>query len=270
MEWWQAVVLAILQGITEFLPISSSAHLILPSQLFGWPDQGLAFDVAVHVGTLIAVMSYFRADIKHLITGFYCQTIKKQPNQDGRLAWWIVIATLPAAFIGFCFESQVEEHLRHSLVIASTTIIFGLLLWFADTRPNLVKNMQQISARQAFYIGCAQVLALIPGTSRSGITMTAAMLMGYTRQAAARFSFLISIPLILLAGSYKAYELAVTIQPIPWSFIFVGALVSAVSAYICIYLFLKIIEQLSMFPFVVYRLLLGVVLLLGLAFGLIN
>lgn len=267
MEWWQAIVLAILQGLTEFLPISSSAHLILPSHLLGWPDQGLAFDVAVHVGTLLAVMSYFRHDIVKLMKGFIDSTFFATPNMDGKLAWCIIIATLPAGFIGLCLNGSIEAYLRDALVIATTTTVFGLLLWYADQKTQLTKTLSQIGFRQALFIGCAQALALIPGTSRSGITITAALLLGFDRQAAARFSFLLSIPLILLAGSYKTYELLTTTHPIPWSFIFMGALVSCISAYICIYLFLKLIEKLSMTPFVIYRLILGLFLFIGVALG---
>lgn len=267
MELWQAIILAILQGLTEFLPISSSAHLILPSQLLGWPDQGLAFDVAVHVGTLLAVMSYFRKDIVDITKGFIDSTFLAKPNMNGKLAWCIVLATIPAGIVGICLNGSVEEYLRNSLVIATTTTVFGVLLWYADRKPNLTTPLSHISFKQAVIIGCAQALALIPGTSRSGITITAAMLMGFDRQSAARFSFLLSIPLILLAGSYKTYELLSTTSPIPWSFIFIGALVSCISAYVCIYLFLKLIEQLSMTPFVIYRLLLGAFLFIGVYLG---
>lgn len=270
MEWWQAVVLAILQGLTEFLPISSSAHLILPSQLLGWPDQGLAFDVAVHVGTLAAVMTYFRQDIKQILSGLIQQHVHQTPNSEARLAWWVIIATIPAGLFGICLDDLIENYLRNALVIATSTIIFGLLLWYADTREQLVKQITDMPANHALYIGLSQALALIPGTSRSGITITAAMLMGYSRSAAARFSFLISMPLILLAGSYKSYELFTTVTPIPWSFIVMGALVSAISAYICIYFFLKLIEQLSMKPFVIYRLLLGCFLIVFVAMGLVE
>lgn len=267
MEWWQAVVLAILQGLTEFLPISSSAHLILPSHLLGWPDQGLAFDVAVHVGTLVAVMAYFRHDIIKLTKGFLDSTFLAKPNMDGKLAWCIILATLPAGFLGLCLNGSVETYLRNALVIATTTTVFGLLLWYADSKDNLTKSIGQIGFRQALIIGCSQALALIPGTSRSGITITTAMLLGFDRQTAARFSFLMSIPLILLAGSYKTYEMLITTTPIPWAFILMGAAVSCISAYICIYFFLKLIEQLSMKPFVIYRLILGGFLFLGVALG---
>ncbi len=267
MEWWQAVVLAILQGITEFLPVSSSAHLILPSQLLGWPDQGLAFDVAVHVGTLLAVTLYFRHDIVNLIKGFVQSTFLKTPNQDGQLAWWIIIATLPAGLFGLALNGFISEYLRHAAVIASTTIIFGLLLLVADKRKNLTKTLANMPMSHALYIGFAQALALIPGTSRSGITITMALFLGYDRNQAARFSFLISIPLILLAGAYKTYEMITIANPIPWSYIFMGAFVSCISAYICIHYFLKLIEQLSMMPFVIYRLALGAFLFFAVFIG---
>lgn len=270
MEWWQAVILAIVQGLTEFLPISSSAHLILPSHILGWPDQGLAFDVAVHVGTLMAVIGYFRKDIRQLIRGFIQTTFLAKPNPDGKLAWYIALATVPAGLLGLLLNGSVEAYLRDAAVIASTTIIFGLLLLFADSRSNLNKTLTDMPLSQALFIGMAQAIALIPGTSRSGITMTAAMLMGYERSAAARFSFLLSIPLILLAGGYKAAELLISGEQIPWGLIFMGALVSCISAYICIYFFLKLIEQLSMLPFVIYRLLLGGLLFLALGFNWIS
>ena len=267
MDWWQAVILAIVQGLTEFLPISSSAHLILPSQVLGWPDQGLAFDVAVHVGTLLAVIWYFRSDIRQLIKGFIQTTFMAQPNEDGKLAWYIGLATIPAGLLGYFLNGSVEEYLRNAAVIASTTILFGLLLLYADGKTNLKKTIKDMPLSQAIFIGMAQAIALIPGTSRSGITMTAAMLMGYERSTAARFSFLLSIPLILLAGGYKAYELLTLNQVIPWGFIALGAIVSCISAYICIYFFLKLIEQLSMLPFVIYRLALGGFLFLALGVG---
>lgn len=267
MEWWQAVILAIVQGLTEFLPISSSAHLILPSQLLGWPDQGLAFDVAVHVGTLLAVIWYFKSDIRKLIKGFISTTFLGKPNVDGRLAWYIGLATIPAGLLGLLLNGSVEEYLRDAAVIGTTTVFFGLLLLFADSRSNLQKTLTDMPLSQAIFIGMAQAIALIPGTSRSGITMTAAMLMGYERSAAARFSFLLSIPLILLAGGYKGCELMMSGHSIPWDMIIMGAIVSCVSAYICIYFFLKLIEQLSMLPFVIYRLVLGGFLFLALGFN---
>ncbi|MBV1874651.1 MAG: undecaprenyl-diphosphate phosphatase, partial [Gammaproteobacteria bacterium] len=174
MDVFQAVMLALIQGLTEFLPISSSAHLILPSKLFGWPDQGLAFDVAVHVGTLSAVMLYFRKDIVSMTVGGGRSVVQRRWNPDSRLLLMVVIATIPAGIAGLILNDYVDEYLRFTWIIATTTLIFGLLLWYADTKGARNKKMSEVVLQTALLIGFAQALALIPGTSRSGITITAA------------------------------------------------------------------------------------------------
>ncbi len=262
MEWFHVVALAIIQGITEFLPISSSAHLILPSEVLGWPDQGLAFDVAVHVGSLLAVLIYFRQDVWLLATNWGKQlSFQQHDKQQATLAWLVIFATIPAGLAGLLFNDFIEEHLRSSLVIAVTTILFGVVLLLSERFSKMTVNEYNLGWKRALLIGLAQMLALIPGTSRSGITMTAALFLGLTRTAAARFSFLLSIPLILAAGGKKTQELLDAGIAAPWLEIIVGVLLSAVSAYLCIHYFLKLIEKLGFLPFVVYRLLLGTVLL---------
>lgn len=261
MDVFQTVLLALIQGITEFLPISSSAHLILPSQLLGWPDQGLAFDVAVHLGTLIAVVVYFRQDISNLFVAWFGQFSGDGVNHDARLAWFIIIATIPAGIAGLLGKGFIEENLRSALVIAVTTLLFGMLLWFADVRNQGQKRLLELTLLGAVIIGCAQALALIPGTSRSGITITAALLLGFSRQDSARFSFLLSIPIILLSSGLLALDLLDS-PSVDWQALIIGTLVSGVSAYVCIYYFLAFINRLGMLPFVVYRLILGCVLLL--------
>ncbi|WP_111639563.1 undecaprenyl-diphosphate phosphatase [Marinomonas shanghaiensis] len=261
MLWYQIVFLAVIQGLTEFLPISSSAHLILPAQLLDWPDQGLAFDVAVHVGTLIAIVSYFRRDIMQIIVA-WCVSIKdKQSTPNSRLGWWIILATLPACVAGLVFDGFIESHLRSLEVIAYTTIGFGVLLWLSDRYGTTTKTEHELGVKSVLFIGFAQALALIPGTSRSGITMTAARFMGFSRESAARFSFLLSIPLILAAGGLKSIELVSSNMLVDWEGIFMGVVLSALSAYFCIYLFLKWLNTIGFFPFFVYRLILGLVLL---------
>lgn len=260
MEWMHVFFLAIIQGLTEFLPVSSSAHLILPSKLLGWPDQGLAFDVGVHVGTLAAVMFYYRTDIGLMIVAFLKSLTGKQ-SVNGFTAWFVISATVPAIIFGFLLNDIVDQYGRSLLVIAGTTLIFGALLWFADSRKQGVKTLDQLNLKQAIYIGLAQAIALIPGTSRSGITMTAALLMGYKREAAAKFSFLLSIPVIMAAGSYKGLELATSEMLVRWDMVIVGIVLSASAALMCIYLFLKWLEKVGMLPFVIYRMLLGVSLL---------
>ena len=175
MDLIQILVLAVIQGLSEFLPISSSAHLILPSELLGWPDQGLAFDVAVHVGSLAAVIMYFRRDIAALIAAFFASAVKGQHSAESRLCWYIVLGTIPVGLSGLWFDELIEQHLRSIAVIAATTIFFGLLLGMADRRAKESHGLDKLTWRSALWIGLAQALALIPGTSRSGITMTAAL-----------------------------------------------------------------------------------------------
>ena len=260
MDWLQVTILALIQGLTEFLPISSSAHLILPSQLFGWEDQGLAFDVGVHVGTLSAVMLYFRKDIVTMI-GAWLNSLRGRMSPEGWLAWYVALATIPAVAFGLAINDIIDVYGRSILVIAGTTLIFGALLWWADVNRTEVRPLEKITLKDAMIIGVAQAVALIPGTSRSGITITAALMLGLERQAAARFSFLLSIPVILGAGMLKGKELMETGTDAQWVMVAGGAAIAAVSAYSCIHLFLKWLDRIGMLPFVIYRLALGVALL---------
>ena len=266
MGWFEAFVLALVQGLTEFLPISSSAHLILPSQVLGWEDQGLAFDVAVHVGTLLAIVLYFRDDLVMLLKAWLVSlkgpsAVPAESKEHARLAWLILTATVPAGLAGVLFNDFISEHLRSTLVIASTTIVFGLLLWFSDSHGTRTRALGDIDLKTAVFIGLSQALALIPGTSRSGITMTTALLLGLTRDAAARFSFLLSVPLIAAAGGLKTKELLETGTDAQLQLIGFATLVAFISAFFCIHFFLRFLERIGFMPFVVYRLCLGVVLL---------
>jgi len=262
MDLIQIIVLSLLQGFTEFLPISSSAHLILPSQVLGWADQGLAFDVATHIGTLAAVILYFRRDVISIGQGWLSTGFTKEVNTDAHLAWAIIIATIPAGLVGLCCGDWIESNFRSSEVIAYSTIGFGLLLLAADRMASEHKDIVQMTLIAALIIGIFQAFALIPGTSRSGITITAALFLGFQRQSAARFSFLISIPLILAAGLLKTKELVEQATQVDWTEIGLAAFISAVSAYVCIYFFLAMINRIGMMPFVVYRLILGAILLI--------
>jgi len=260
MDWIQVTFLALIQGLTEFLPISSSAHLILPSQLFGWEDQGLAFDVGVHVGTLSAVMLYFRKDIGEMIVAWLKSLTGKQ-SPEGWLAWYVALATIPAVAFGLAINDIIDVYGRSILVIAGTTLIFGALLFWADRNRTEVRSLKEMGLKDAMIIGFAQAVALIPGTSRSGITITAALMAGYDRQSAARFSFLLSIPVILGAGLLKAKDLAETGTDAQWTMVGGGAVIAALSAYACIHLFLQWLNRIGMTPFVIYRMLLGLALL---------
>ncbi len=256
----EVIILAIIQGITEFLPISSSAHLILPSAVLGWQDQGLLFDVAVHVGTLFAVLIYFRQDIARLTLG-WLQSLGGKHSTDSKLAWWVILATIPAALAGLLAADLIEAYLRSPYVIAITTIVFGLALWYADVFAKKQYSMDSLGFKQALFIGLAQAVALIPGTSRSGITLTAGLMLGLDRVSAARFSFLLSIPIIVLSGGYQATKLIAEPQSYAVSAILLGTALSFISALLCIHWFMKLINRIGMLPFVIYRLVLGTGLL---------
>ncbi len=260
MEWMQAILLAVVQGLTEFLPISSSAHLVLVPYLFGWRDQGLAFDVAVHVGSLVAVLAYFRHQLVDLAQGWWRQVTGNGESEASRLAWAVLLATIPVALVGGVFYEWVEAYLRDPLVIATTTLGFALLLGWADRSGLRTRSESDITWRDIIVVGCAQALALVPGTSRAGITITAGLWVGLRRRAAARFSFLLSIPAIALAGGRKTWDLIIAPNSIPWVLVLAGAVVSGVTAFLCIHWFLKLVERIGLSPFVVYRVVLAVVL----------
>lgn len=254
-ELFRLVVLALLQGLTEFLPISSSAHLILPAQLLGWPDQGLAFDIAVHAGSLLAVLIYFRVDLQQMGSGSLLALQRRQWNPQARMVLLLCIATIPVGVAGVLLEDLVATTLRSVGVIAIATIGFGLLLGWADRRRTAVNT--ELNIRTAIWIGCAQMLAIIPGTSRSGITITAALLCGLDRQAAARFSFLLSIPVILGAALVLGFEQSQSSLTIAWGSLALAFMVAAVTAYLTIGWFLTLIDRIGLMPFVVYRCVLG-------------
>lgn len=261
MDYLQAVVLALLQGLTEFLPISSSAHLILFPRLFDWPDQGLAFDVAVHVGTLAAVALYFKVDIKRLASAWYADVFAGTRSEESRLAWAVIVGTIPVLLFGlFLVNSWLIEYLRNPLLIAATTLGFALLLWWADSSGSRTKDEYTLTLKQAVIIGCAQAFALIPGTSRSGVTITAGLALGLTRSAAARFSFLLSIPVIVAAGSVEFLELVQQPEQVSWSILVLATLISAITAYLTVHYFLALIERVGLIPFVTYRILLSLLL----------
>ncbi|MCP3687281.1 MAG: undecaprenyl-diphosphate phosphatase [Gammaproteobacteria bacterium] len=257
MDPQQLVVLAIVQGLSEFLPVSSSAHLILVPLLLKWPDQGLAFDIAVHVGSLLAVLGYFRVEVMSMLKAWLQSLLGDEPSANSRLAWWVILGTLPAVAVGYLSKDIIETQLRSPWVIAIATIVFGLLLWVADRARKHRKTEYQLTLGNVLMIGFFQALALIPGTSRSGITITAGLLLGMTRSAAARFSFLLSMPLIFASGVLQTLDLLHEPVAIDWFALLLAVLLSAVSAGLCIHFFLRLIDKVGMLPFVVYRLLLG-------------
>ncbi len=254
MDPIQAIVLAIVQGLSEFLPISSSGHLILVPHFLGWADQGLAFDVAVHIGTLLAVVAYFRKQLFAMARAWLGSFAGQGLSPDARLAWCIVVGTIPVGLVGLLFSDLIEKMLRNPLFVAGTLSFFGLLMWLADRLGRQQRDEYTVGWRDALLIGGAQALALMPGTSRSGVTMTMARTLGLTRDAAARFSFLLAVPGIAMAGGYELLQLLE--EPagsVNWSMMSLGLVVSAITGYLCIHGLLKVINRIGLMPFAIYR-----------------
>jgi undecaprenyl-diphosphatase len=256
VSYQQGIVLGLVQGLTEFLPVSSSGHLILVPLLFGWPDQGLAFDAVTHLGTLAALLAYFRAELRALMAG----TLSR------RLALMIVVATIPAGVAGLVFGRWIETHVRSALVIAVTTAAWGLVMWLADRRavasvPGTGEPLERVTWTQGLVAGTAQALALIPGTSRSGITITAGLLTRLDRATAARYAFLLSIPITAAAGSYKTLHLVRHGTPAGEAGPLVLAVLTAfASGWFAVWFLVNYLRTRSLRPFVVYRLALAAVI----------
>lgn len=263
LDFFQVTILAVLQGATEFLPVSSSGHLILPSLLFAWHDQGLTFDVAVHVGTLFAVLIYFKDELQRLVFALILSVFQRKNSEDSKLAWMLLAATIPAGLSGLLLASQVEQYSRSLILIGVTSIGFGLLLFVSDRFGSKQRTLADMNWKTALLIGFSQVLALIPGTSRSGVTMTAALFCNLDRAAAVRFSFLLAIPIITASGLLRGIQLLqAETESVEWFVLLYAIFISAVVAYLCIRYFLQLIERFGFLPFVIYRVLLGIALIL--------
>ena len=258
----QLIVLALIQGLTEFLPVSSSAHLILGSRVFQWPDQGLVFDVATHVGTLLAVLFYFRGTIVQLAAAWVKPLRSAEQERNRLLGKYLVLASIPVIVVGGLAAGWVEAYLRDVRVIAVTTLVFGLLLWVSDAFFARSRVLENMNLRSALAIGLAQTLALIPGTSRSGVTITMGRMLGFGAEDAARFSFLLAIPVIGAAGAYGLLRMLQDSAGIDWAFFALAITASAVAGWVCIALFLALLKRVGLLPFVIYRLLLGIALVL--------
>lgn len=257
VDWLQIIALALVQGITEFLPISSSAHLILVAKFGSWADQGLAFDVAVHMGTLTAVCLYLRTDLARYLKSGIRFVGGGGTDADLQELLKVALATLPVVVGGVLLQEDVAGRLRSITVIATTTIVFGLVLAVADRFRG---TRETVTWTQAVLIGLAQTLALVPGTSRSGITITAALFLGLSRHSAARFSFLLSIPTIAGAALLMIVELIAAPTRAQWADLAIGAGLAGLSAYLCISAFIALVERTGMMPYVIYRIALGVAL----------
>jgi undecaprenyl-diphosphatase len=257
MDSIQVIVLAIVQGITEFLPISSSGHLILVPRFFGWPDQGLAFDAAIHIGTLAAIVLYFRVQLGHMARAWTASMVTRQLTPDARLGWAVLWGTIPVGLVGLLFNDYIEANFRSPLLVATTLSVFGILLWIADRLGRRVRDEYSVGWVDVVLIGIAQAMALVPGTSRSGITMTAGLARGLTREAAARYSFLLAVPGTALAAFYECWKMYKAQAAIDWTPVFLGIALAALSGFLCIHFLLRFIQKIGMWPFTVYRLLLA-------------
>jgi undecaprenyl-diphosphatase len=257
ITWAQALVLGVVQGLTEFLPVSSSGHLILVPHLFGWRDQGLAFDAAIHLGTIAALLAYFRPELLALVSGALSR----------RVAALVVLASVPGGLAGLVLGVWIETRLRSPLVVAASTALWGLVMLAADrrapkARPAAGDALERITVGQAVLVGCAQALALIPGTSRSGITITAGLLGGLDRATAARFSFLLALPITTAAGGLKLLEVLRAGGPAAGQgALLVAVLAAFASGWAAIWFLVSYLKRRSLAPFVAYRLALAAAVL---------
>jgi undecaprenyl-diphosphatase len=270
MPLFQAVILALVQAFTEFLPVSSTAHLVLFPWLLHWPDPGEAFDVALHAGTLLAVILYFFKDwLTLLVCGLGGSYPKSAPAEEiaqhRRMFWYMVVGTIPGGILGKLFDKQIEEHLRTPAIIGVSMILVALLMWWADSKATQARKLEQSNLGDAIGIGVAQAVALWPGVSRSGITITAGLFRNFTREAATRFSFLLSAPLIAgavaakLPGLIKVHKAGGV--DLPLSTLAVSILISGVVGYVVIAFFLRYLQTRTLKVFVVYRIVFGIIVL---------
>ncbi|HZK06195.1 MAG TPA: undecaprenyl-diphosphatase UppP [Actinomycetaceae bacterium] len=275
MEWWHATILGLVQGLTEFLPISSSAHLRITSELIGIGDVGAAFTAITQIGTETAVILIYRRKIAAILRAWFgalpfgpWKNTVSRDDPDARLGWYVIFGSIPIVVLGLLLETAIDSVFRNLLVVAAMLAIFGLILGAADMTARQEKNLEAMTLRDAILFGFAQSLALIPGVSRSGGTITAGLLMGYTRRAAADYSFLLAIPAVLGSGFYKLFTDGLTGEsPVPMSHTLLATVVAFVVAYAVILWFLRLITTRSYAPFVVYRVLLAIAIVVLVSVG---
>ncbi len=255
MEIYQALILGIVQGLTELLPISSSAHLTIIPWMFNWENIPASFDVALHFGTLLAIGLYFFKDWLQLIKGGFEQVVKKKKTTEGRMFWYIVLATIPGGIIGFILDKFLEDTLTKPLIIAIALIVMGILLYIVDKKAKSVTTYEQMSLKQTFLIGLSQSLAFIPGVSRSGVTMTTARMLGVERESAAKYSFMLSAPIVLAATVFKIKDFVFNIP------FFIGVLASFIIGLLVIKFLLNYLKKGSFKWFAIYRLVFGIIII---------
>jgi len=270
--WFQAAVYGLVQGLTEFLPISSSAHLRAVAAVAGWEDPGAAFTAVIQLGTEAAVLLYFRHDIWNIVRTWTLSLFRPElrGELDARMGWYVILGTLPIAVLGFFFQDTIEDEFRSLWLIAAMLVAFGLVLGVIDVVARNERVLARLTMRDALLLGCAQAMALVPGVSRSGGTISAGLLLGYRREAAARYSFLLAIPAVLAAGVLELFDVLRGDAPISWGPTLLATVISFGVGLAVIVYFLRYISTHSFRPFVVYRVALGLVLLGLLAGGVID
>ena len=268
MTWFEAIVLGTLQGLTEFLPISSSAHLLIFSQFFGWTDPGAAFTAVSQIGTELAVIVYFWRDIRRIVSTWFRSLTDSALRRelDARMGWYVIIGTIPVAVLGFTFSSQIETTARNLYLVATMLIVFGIILGLADRYGRKIKSIDRLKFPDAIAFGCGQALALIPGVSRSGATITTGLALGYDRVAATRYAFLLAIPAVLGSGLYEATKISDQ-QNTQWGQTILATVIAFFVGLGGITWLLRWLTTRTYTPFVIYRVLLGVLVLVLLATG---
>ena len=271
LSWLQAIVLGISQGLTEFLPISSTAHTLIVSKLMGWPDPGAAFTAVTQVGTELAVVIYFRQDIARILKAWFASLTKKseRANPDAKMGWYVIIGTIPIGIAGLAFKSSIETTARNLWLVAATLIVMGILLGLADRFARHTKSEADINTKNAVLFGLGQALALIPGVSRSGATITAGLAMGFKRDVAARYSFLLAIPAVFASAALTAGDIS-SDSFVNWPATIVATIVAFVVGYFVIASLMKYLQTRTFLPFVIYRIALGTLLMVLLANGVLS
>ncbi len=271
MSWFEALVLGVVQGLTEFLPISSSAHILILSNIFGWGDPGAAFTAVTQIGTEMAVIIYFAKDIGRIISTWAKSLVKPElrGNIDARMGWYVIIGTIPIAVLGLLFSNQIETIARNLWLVASTLIVFGIILGIADRVGAKTRGVETLSIRSGLVYGFGQALALIPGVSRSGATISVGLFMGFTREAATRYAFLLAIPAVLTSGLYEATKIGDEAN-VQWGQTIVATVIAFAIGYAVIAWLIKYISTNSYMPFVIYRVVLGSAVLILLATGVLT
>lgn len=271
ISWVEAIVLGLVQGLTEFLPISSSAHILIVSQLLGWQDPGAAFTAVTQIGTETAVIVFFRRDIARIIE-VWARSLRQpalRRSIDARMGWYVIIGTIPISALGLAFAHQIETAARNLWLVAGTLIGFGIILGIADALGRRRLALTDLNARDGIGFGFGQALALIPGVSRSGATITTGLALGYTREASARYAFLLAIPAVMASGLYEATKIGSDAQ-VAWGPTIVATLIAFIVGLAVIAWLLRWVSTRSYLPFVIYRIGLGLLVILLLSLGVLT